>query len=109
MQLVPIQFLETKIAPFVLKFSGMPHAFVTNISSLSHPYCAIHWFVSLKVMWWSYDVWSRFSWLCAWSGAGRMCGRAHDQHLIGYVSMLVISEYFQALTCCSCFNVLSSF
>ena len=54
--LVPIHFLDVKTAAFILKFLGIPHGFVTNKSSLSHRYCTIYWFVSIRVMWWSYDV-----------------------------------------------------
>ena len=90
-QLVPIQFLDAKTAAFILKFLGIPHGFVTNKSSLSHRYCAIYWFVSIRVMWWSYDVWSRSSvfihmirywpdvWLNSWSASGLICVFACDQ------------------------------
>ena len=82
--------MGAKTAAFILKFSGIPHGFVTNKSSLSHRYCAIYWFVSIRVMWWSYDVWSRSSvfihmirywpdvWLNSWSVSDRICAFAYD-------------------------------
>jgi len=107
-QLVPTQFLDTKTAAFILKFSGIPHGFVTNKSSLSHRYCVIYWFVSIRVMWWSYDAWSRSFvfirmirywqdvWLNSWSASDLMC-----------VFSLWSLNVFKL--CCSCSNILSNF